>query len=111
MTFSYNLVMPQSADFLASFQINDANNNSVNLASLTIESQMRHEYVSNVVAIQFTCNGYPNGYLTISAPASNTMVVNAGSYVYDVMFKDAFGNISRPVQGVINVTPAVTVFV
>lgn len=111
MSSKFNLTLQQSADFLAAWQISDANNIAVDLSSMTIESQMRHDYTSTNVTCQFICNGFSNGYLSISLPASNTVSVNAGSYVYDIMMKDSFNNTARVIEGLIKVTPDVTQFV
>lgn len=110
MSAKFNLTLMQSADFLASFQVNDANNNPIDISTMTIESQMRHDYTSNT-AVSFVCNGYSNGYLTLTLPASNTIAINSGSYVYDIMMKDTFGNLTRAIEGSIKVTPDVTQFV
>lgn len=100
--------MLQNTDFLASFNILDSNSNPVDLSSLTVESQMRHQYGANS-AYTFSCNGYSNGYLTIQLPA-NTTIMNASSYVYDIYIKDNSNTIVRLIEGVVKVTPGVTTF-
>lgn len=109
MSTIINLSLLQNSDFLASFNILDSNNNPINLSSLTIESQMRHQYGTNT-AYTFTCTGFANGYLTIQLPASNA-IMNASSYVYDVMLRDNSGTLVRLIEGTVKVTPSVTVFV
>lgn len=112
MSTIINLTLLQSTDFFASFQINDANNNPVNLTTLTIESQMKHQYTSNSsLTYTFNVNAYANGYLTLKMPNSNTATINAGSYVYDIVAKDQSNTLSRLIEGVIKVTPSVTQFV
>jgi hypothetical protein len=112
MSIISNLVMGQGTDFLASWNIVDANNNPINLTLFPIESSMKRFYTSNSsYTWSFTCNGYANGYLTISLPFSNVVTISQNNYVYDVLIRDSGNNVVRLIEGVIAVSPTSTIFV
>jgi hypothetical protein len=46
----------------------------------------------------------------MSLPYANTANISAGRYVYDVVIKDSSNNVTRVLEGIVNVLPQVTVF-
>jgi hypothetical protein len=51
-----------------------------------------------------------SGVIGISLDSANTTILFLGRYVYDVLIKNSSNNITRVLEGIVNVLPQVTVF-
>jgi len=106
------LFLEQGTDFSTSITLDDVNGDPYNLTGFTAKSQMRKSYYSTNATANFTITILTptTGVLTMSLPSANTANIAAGRYVYDVEIKDSTNNVSRVLEGIVNVLPRVTVF-
>jgi len=106
------LFLEQGTDFSTSITLDDVNGDPFNLTGFTAKSQMRKSYYSTNATAQFTItiSAPTTGVLNMSLPSANTANIAAGRYVYDVAIKDSTNNVSRVLEGIVNVLPRVTVF-
>jgi hypothetical protein len=103
------ITIEQGATFSTTVDVADIYNNPVNLAGYTALSQMRKSYYSNTAyTINAIVTGTSNGEITLSITSSNTTLLSPGRYVYDVIINDGANTITRVVEGIATVLPAVT---
>jgi hypothetical protein len=102
-----NIVIDQGATFSTTFNVVDDANNPLDLSSYTAQSEMKKTYYSTN-SFSFTANGYSNGAIILSMNAATTSTIWPGKYVYDIDITDIHGNVSRVIEGVVTVTPGVT---
>lgn len=88
----------------------DVTNQAINTLGYTASSQMRRSHWSSNIAANITCtfSNTANGELTLSMTPSATAAIKAGRYVFDVKLTDATGYVTRPLEGIITVTPQVS---
>lgn len=103
---TYNLVLEQGATFVANVSLLDANNNPLDVTNYTAQSMMRRDYQSTN-SYSFQAN-LALGLLTLYMSANNTANVTPGRYVYDVFLYNTNGVVTKVLDGLINVLPAVT---
>jgi hypothetical protein len=89
---------------------NDVTNTPINVAGYTISSQLRRSYYSANASGNLTCSvtDAANGEITMTMTPANTANLRAGRYVFDVRLEDATGAVSRPLEGMVTVTPRVS---
>jgi hypothetical protein len=107
MSSKANLVIDQGASFTTTITLTDENGNVVDLTGYTGASLIKKWYTSTS-SIPFDV-GLANttGQVTLSLSSDQTANMVYGRYVYDVNL--TLGNtISRVLEGIITVTPAVT---
>jgi hypothetical protein len=102
-----NIVMDQGSTFLTTFNVVDTNNDPIDLSTYTANSSMKQTY-SSATKYVFTSVGYANGDIALSMPATTTATIPSGRYVYDIDITDGSQNVSRVIEGIVNVTPGVT---
>ena len=107
MAQKVNLVLDQGTTFSTSFTLRDDAGIPLDLSTYTGRSHMRKHYSSNNYYV-FSVNASANGLIVLELPASNTTVITAGRYVYDVELVDGGNNVSRVIEGIVTVTPEVT---
>ena len=109
--FSNNLTIHTGTDFEQTFVLEDGNtNSSLNLTGYTVAGQMRKTYTSTT-ATNFTgqVQSATGGTVRISLSATQTNALKAGRYVYDTeITKTATGEVTRVIEGQVDVTPSVT---
>jgi uncharacterized membrane protein YkoI len=106
------LFIEQGADFSTSITLDDADNQNFDLTGYQAKSQIKKSYYSSNAAAQFTIT-IPtpvNGVLNMSLSSSNTANISAGRYVYDVVIKNSSNNVTRVLEGIVNIVPQVTKF-
>lgn len=107
-----NLVIDQGATFSLSITVADANGNALNLTGYTLRSQMRRSYGATSSTSFTVASATPaTGELTISLTDAQTSALKAGRYVYDVEIVSPAGagsEVTRVLEGIITVTPEVT---
>lgn len=103
-----NLTVDQGSDF--SVEITVANDvGSIDITNYTYRGQIRKTYSSSTAVDFYTSAADPaSGKLDISLSALKTSAMKAGRYVYDVEIVDSIGNVTRVVEGQLEVTPRVT---
>lgn len=89
---------------------NDITNDTVNLVSTSVTSQMRRSYYASAPSGNITCTitDAPNGEITMTMSASNTANLKTGKHLFDVNLVYASGEKTRILEGMIVVTPQVT---
>ena len=90
----------------------DANGDAYNLTNFTAKSQVRKSYYSTSTTAEFIIliNVPATGVINMSLSSANTANIAPGRYVYDVVIKDTANTVTRVLEGIVNVTPQVTVF-
>lgn len=108
MAIKSNISIDQGADFSTTIEIKDSNGVAVDITGYSANATLRKTYYSsNSYAFQTTVDG-PNGRVTLSLPASNTAVLSAGRFVYDLVVTNVALVKSRVVEGYVTVCPGVT---
>ena len=110
MAIVSNLVIDQGASFKADIDVSDSDGDALNLTGYTTAGQMRKTYASTT-ATDFSASvqSATNGTVRISLSAVQTNALKAGRYVYDVEIKKtSTSEVTRVVEGQIEVTPGVT---
>lgn len=104
------LYIDQGADFSTGITLYADNGiTPLNLTGYTFSSQMRKSYTSST-ATTFTCST-PNpttGQVILTLTATQTGALKAGRYLYDIEMVDTTTYRTRPVEGVVIVSPQIT---
>lgn len=105
-----NLVINAGTDFDQVFTLeNSSTNDTLNLTSYTVSSQMRkHAGSSNSVSFASTVVNGSLGQIRIGLSTTITSTLKPGRYVYDVIITDSFGKKSRAIEGMVLVREGVT---
>jgi len=89
--------------------LTDSTGNNINLTGVTATGQVRSWYTSsNYVNFNITIPSPNTGNINISLSSNSTANMSPGRYVYDIDTIDASGNVTRVVEGILTITPAVT---
>lgn len=110
MAIISNLTIDQGTSFTADVDVTDVDGNVLNLTGYTAAGQMRKSYASTT-ATDFTATVHSaaNGTVRITLTPTVTNALKAGRYVYDVeITKTSTGEVTRIVEGQVEVTPGVT---
>jgi hypothetical protein len=107
MSSKVNLTMDQGSTFVVEFSLEDPDGLAVDLSTFTGEAQMRKEPAAND-ASDFVVNLFSNGIVKLTMDWGTTANVEAGRYYYDVELTDTANVVTRPIEGIITVTPNVT---
>jgi hypothetical protein len=102
-----NIVIEQGATFVEIINLNDANGNPIDVASLNSATAEMRKYYSSSNSVVFTTS-LATGTLTLSLTANQTSNIYSGRYVFDVYLTDIANNVTRIVEGLVTVTPSVT---
>src|SRR5208337_326638 len=103
-----NIVIDQGTTFSTILNLTDQYSDPFLLSGYTASAQIKRWYTSiNSVALSTSINA-TSGQLTLSLTANQTGNMYPGRYVYDVQLVDSLNNVSRLIEGVATVTPAVT---
>ena len=104
------LYIDQGADFSTGITLYSDNGiTPLNLTGYTFTSQMRKSYASST-ATTFTVTA-PNpltGQIILSLTAVQTAALKSGRYLYDIEMLSNLSYRSRPVEGIIIVSPQIT---
>jgi hypothetical protein len=106
MSDKINLLMDQAATFSQEIDLLDDNNDPLVTTGYSANASMKKSYQAANV-IYFDCS-LDIGKVVLSMDASNTAAIVPGRYVYDVILTKA-PNVSRIVEGIVTVRPAVTI--
>ena len=88
------------------------NGDPYDLTDYAAKSQIKKSYYSTNASADFviTINEPASGIIIFSLDSANTANISAGRYVYDVIIKNSSNNVTRVLEGIVNVLPQVTVF-
>jgi hypothetical protein len=106
------LFLEQGTDFYTSITLDDVNGDPYDLTGVIAKGQIKKSYYSTNETSHFTIaiNDPPTGVIALSISSANTSNIAAGRYVYDVAIKDQANNVTRVLEGIVNVIPQVTAF-
>ena len=109
MAIVTNLTVDQGADFSALIDITDSSGNVLNLTGYTVAGQIRKNYDSTGYnEFGATVSNATGGTITILLADATTRAMSAGRYVYDVEITSGGGEVTRVLEGQVEVTPEVT---
>lgn len=106
------LFMEQGSNFTTSITLDEADGSPFILTGCEAKASMKKSYYSNSTTAEFVVqiNDPTEGIIVMSLPYANTANIAAGRYVYDLLVKDSSNNVTRVLEGIVNVLPQVTVF-
>jgi hypothetical protein len=106
------IFLEQGTDFNTTITLSDGNGDLFVLTGCVAKSTIKKSYYSSNATAQLTVSiDTPTpGSILLSLNSANTANISPGRYVYDVMLKDSANNVSRVLEGIVNVLPRVTVF-
>lgn len=98
----------QGADFIATIPLIDDNGLIIELTDFEVFAQFRKHYTSKIgYNINIEIQDPIGGIIGFTIPASQTMNIKAGRYVYDIIITNG-ENTFRVVEGILEINPAVT---
>jgi hypothetical protein len=104
-----NLYLESGSNFSTTITVDDVYMNAYNLLGYSASSQMRKSYYSANATATFSTSIYvPAGTITLSLTAPQTSNISPGRYVYDAVIVDSSNNVTRILEGIVNVAPRVT---
>jgi hypothetical protein len=104
-----NLYIEQGTTFSTTITVDDSYGANYNLTGYSVNSQIRKSYYSsNTTAVFSTSIDTNQSIITLSLSAATTSNIAAGRYVYDTTIKDQNNNVTRVLEGVIDVSPSVS---
>ena len=107
-TPSFNIVIPQAADFEEVFFKKNTDGSAIDLSGYTGESKIR-KFPQSPTSESFTVGIVSTtGQITIGMTAPITALLNSGRHYYDINLTSPAGTISRFMEGMAMVTPGVT---
>jgi hypothetical protein len=104
-----NLYLEQGSTFNTTITLDDVYGDNYNLVGFTANSQIRKSYYSSNATAVFTATIDANSAtISLSLPSTTTANISPGRYVYDTTITDTNRNVTRILEGVIDVSPCVT---
>jgi autotransporter adhesin len=104
-----NLYIEQGTTYSTTITLDDVNNNAYNLTGYKANSQIRKSYYSTNASGFFTTTiGTSNGTVTLSLSASTSANIAPGRYVYDTKIIDSSNNVTRILEGIVEIAPSVS---
>ena len=104
-----NLVIDQGSTFSADIDVTDRNGSVLNLSNYTTAGQIRKTYSSST-AVAFTTSVYDAaaGTVRIQLSSTQTAGMKAGRYLYDIEIVSPDSQVTRIIEGQVEITPGVT---
>jgi hypothetical protein len=106
------IFLEQGTTFTTNITLDDIDGVPFDLTDMTAKSQIRKSYYSTNTTAEFivTIITPSSGIILLTLNAPTTANIAAGRYVYDVAIKDTANNVTRVLEGIVNVIPQVTKF-
>ena len=110
MAIYSNFTIDQGTSFKANIDITDTDGDALSLSGYTVAGQLRKSFASTTfTAFNSSVSNESNGTIEIVLSPTQTGELKSGRYVYDVeITKTSTGEITRVIEGQIEVTPGVT---
>ncbi len=112
---THKFTIEQGATFLTEIQYKDSNGVAVNLTGYIIRMQARKHKRSNTALIDVstatsgvTITDAASGTFEVKLTPAETAALNGGVLYYDLELVDTSGDVTRLIQGNINVSEEVT---
>lgn len=103
------ITIEQYADFSTTINVEDLQGNYLNLFNYSVASQIRKSFYSSVATDFVAAIGkYDEGEILLDLSANTTANLSPGRYLYDVVIKSGTNEVTRVVEGIVNVIPGVT---
>jgi hypothetical protein len=106
MATKANINVDQGTTFNTVISLTDDSGNPLDLTGYTANASIRTTYAA-VNSTSFSV-ALSNGNITLSLDANTTSSLKRSRYLYDVILTDSHNNITRVLEGVLYVDPAVT---
>lgn len=104
-----NLYVEQGSTYNTTITLDDVYGELYNLSGFTVSSQIRKSYYSANVTATFTASiDTSNSIISLTLDAPTTSSIHPGRYVYDANIKDSANNVTRILEGILEVSPGVT---
>ena len=106
------LIVDQGSTFKYQLNLTDPTTGNVyNLDNFTVNAYMKKNYKSVSPAAVFTAvvDTGVQGRINLSLTDEQTSAIKAGRYFFDVIIESPIGEVFRIVEGIVDVTPAVTI--
>jgi len=104
-----NLYLEQGTTFNTTITLDDVYGDVYDLTGYTANSQIRKSYYSSNATATFAASISSNsGTITLSLTSATTANINPGRYVYDTTITNTNGEVTRVLEGVVDVSPRVT---
>ena len=102
------LDIDQGSDFIVSMNLENDDGTPMDLYQYTVHSQFRKSY-NSTTGYNFTCAVIDptNGIISISLPGSESSLIPAGRYLYDIEIASVSVKV-RVLEGIIVLTPEIT---
>lgn len=110
----HNLVIEQGVDFTLEVTLTDSSGTAIDVSDDTFSSKIRRSPETdaiqlNSVDIDFTPSGQSSsGEVTFSLTAAETAALPGDNLIYDIFRTDELGNVTRDLEGEIEVIERVT---
>jgi hypothetical protein len=105
-----DLSIDQGADFETTLDLIADDGTAINISGYSFSSQIRKSYYSanSTANLMITITDAANGNTILTLDAANTANIWPGRYVYDILMVDTTNTVTRVVEGIVTITPAVT---
>ena len=98
-TFRYQVVLRETSD-----------ESEFDLTGYTAAAHMKRSHRAASITETFTCVvDSPRGVITISLTDEQTAAIKPGRYVFDIVLSSPTGTVDRVTEGIVDITPAVTI--
>jgi hypothetical protein len=105
MSTKSNIIIEQGATFSQDVALTDKYGQPIDVLGMTGDARMKRDYES-LTAVEFNL-ALEDGICTFSMSATDTALLDPGTYVYDVTLTQDDGTVFRLVEGLATVTPSV----
>jgi len=87
----------------------DITNMNINISGYTVSCRMKRSYYSQNVSANIVCtiSNTSAGEITMTLAAANTANLMAGRYLFDMKLVSPTNITTRPIEGIMTVTPQV----
>lgn len=108
-----NLTFSQGATWKLSMTYTNSTGDPINLTNYTARMQARPSYESAITVLNLANGtgitlGGTAGSIDLLVPATTTAAIGAAQYVYDLEIASASDEVTRVIEGTLQVTPEVT---
>ena len=103
------IYVEQNAEFSTTINLKDSQGDVINLSGYSASSQMRKSYYStSATSFNVSVSNTTTGEITVAMSSANTANLNPGRYMYDVIITSPQSQVTRVVEGIVNVLAGVT---
>lgn len=113
MAASYQeLFVEKGASYNMTITIDTTNSLPMDLDNYNVKSYIKKSYYSSNNTAEFVVSMAEanTGKVSLTLSPQVTSNIAPGRYVYDVLMKDSSNNVTRVLEGIVNVSPQVTGF-